>query len=108
MGTKHLSNLIGVCDFLDIGFSGRWIGRGGPITWPPRSPELTPLDFFFWGFLNDQVYVLPLPANPNELLNQITAAAALVTPDMLQRVWEEIDFKMDVYCMTNGNHMKPS
>jgi hypothetical protein len=24
---------------------GRWIGRGGPIAWPPRSPDLTPMDF---------------------------------------------------------------
>jgi hypothetical protein len=24
----------------------RWIGRGGPIAWPPRSPDLTPMDFF--------------------------------------------------------------
>jgi hypothetical protein len=26
---------------------GRWIGRGGPRTWPARSPDLTPLDFFY-------------------------------------------------------------
>ena len=23
-----------------------WIGNRGPIAWPPRSPDLTPLDFF--------------------------------------------------------------
>ena len=32
--------------FLDKTFAGRWIGRGGPIRWAPRSPDLTPLDFF--------------------------------------------------------------
>jgi hypothetical protein len=31
---------------LDKEMAGRWIGIGGPITWPPRSPDLTPLDFF--------------------------------------------------------------
>jgi hypothetical protein len=25
-----------------------WISRGGKIPWPPRSPDLTPLDFFVW------------------------------------------------------------
>jgi hypothetical protein len=25
--------------------TGRWIGRGGLIAWPPRSPDLIPLDF---------------------------------------------------------------
>ncbi|KAJ4433406.1 hypothetical protein ANN_15665 [Periplaneta americana] len=37
-------------------FPGRRIGRTGPIRWPPRSPDLTPLDFFFWGFIKDRVY----------------------------------------------------
>jgi len=27
-------------------FSRRWIGRGGPLSWPARSPDLTPLDYF--------------------------------------------------------------
>jgi len=27
-------------------FSNRWIGKGGPISWPPKSPDLTSLDFF--------------------------------------------------------------
>jgi hypothetical protein len=26
----------------------KWIGRGGPVAWPPRSPDLTPVDFFLW------------------------------------------------------------
>jgi hypothetical protein len=27
-----------------------WIGRGTPISWPPRSPDLTPLYFFLCGY----------------------------------------------------------
>jgi hypothetical protein len=30
-------------------FGENWIGRRGPINWPARSPDLTPLDFFFCG-----------------------------------------------------------
>jgi hypothetical protein len=40
-----------VTTFLDETFSGRWVGRGGPTAWPPRSPDLTTLDFFAWGLL---------------------------------------------------------
>jgi hypothetical protein len=29
--------------------SGRWIGRGGSIAWPSRSPDLTQMDLFFFG-----------------------------------------------------------
>ena len=35
--------------WLDSKFENQWIGRGGPIEWPPRSPDLTPCDFFLWG-----------------------------------------------------------
>ena len=26
-------------------FPGRWIGRGGPVPWPARSPDLNPLHY---------------------------------------------------------------
>jgi len=45
--------------FLDRIFPGRWIGRGGPIRWAPRSPDLTPLDFFLWDYLKSIVYQPP-------------------------------------------------
>lgn len=31
--------------FLNHTFNERWIGRAGPITWPPFSPDLPSLDF---------------------------------------------------------------
>ncbi|KAJ4444490.1 hypothetical protein ANN_06282 [Periplaneta americana] len=35
-----------VRNHLNATFPDRWIGGGGPVPWPPRSPNLTPLDFF--------------------------------------------------------------
>jgi hypothetical protein len=35
-----------VRNWLNEHFDERWIGRGEPFRWPPRSPDLTPLDFF--------------------------------------------------------------
>jgi len=32
--------------FLDENLQGRWIGRRGTFEFPPRSPDLTPLDFY--------------------------------------------------------------
>ena len=32
------------------------IGRGFQNIWPARSPDLTPLDFYFWGTLKSHVY----------------------------------------------------
>lgn len=45
-----------VLDYLNHVFPNRWIGRGGEINWPPRSPDLSPNDFFLWGTLHDRLY----------------------------------------------------
>lgn len=34
-----------VRNFLNEQFNKRWIGRGGPMSWPPRSPDLMKFDF---------------------------------------------------------------
>lgn len=34
----------------------RSIGRGGSVELPPRSPDLTSLDFYLWCHLKDLVY----------------------------------------------------
>ncbi|CAF0957579.1 unnamed protein product [Didymodactylos carnosus] len=41
--------------WLNEKFNGSWIGRGGPISWAPRSPHLTPLDFFLWGYIKPKI-----------------------------------------------------
>lgn len=45
-----------VRQYLNDKFGNKWIGRGGPIQWPPRSPDLTPLDFYLWGEIKRLVY----------------------------------------------------
>jgi hypothetical protein len=55
-----------------------WIGRRGPIAWPPRSPDLTLLDFFLWGYIKDLVYQTKVQ-DVAELRRRITAACETVT-----------------------------
>ena len=54
-------------------------------TWPPRSPDATPCDFFVWGYVKDQVYVPPLPASIPELKVRIRTAIETITADMLEK-----------------------
>ena len=49
-------------------FDDRWFRRLGPWDWPARSPDLTPLDFYFWGNLKQMVYKTPI--NTKEELRQ--------------------------------------
>ena len=44
-----------VTDVLNERLPDAWIGRGGPIPWPPRSPDLSSLDFFLWGYIKNAV-----------------------------------------------------
>jgi len=38
-------------------FPRKYISRRGDINWPPQSPDLSPMDFFLWGYLKSKVYV---------------------------------------------------
>lgn len=55
-------------DLLKSKFGERVISRNGPVNWPPRSCDLTPLDFFLWGYVKSLVY-----ANKPEMLEDLRA-----------------------------------
>jgi hypothetical protein len=50
------NNKIIVREFLEMHLPGRWVGRDGPIPWPPRPSNITPLDIFLWEYFKDIVY----------------------------------------------------
>jgi hypothetical protein len=81
----HCTNV--VCQYLDETLANRWIGRGGPITWPPRSPDLAPLNFFLWGYMLSLVYDTPVETL-HDLVARIAIAAGTIREMMgiLQRV----------------------
>ena len=61
--------------------------------------------FFLWGYVKDQVYVPPLPASIPELNVRIRTIEKITT-DMLQTVWHEIDYRVDVRRITKGAHIE--
>lgn len=93
-----------VTRYLNTRFGQQWIGNGGPIRWPARyffsciyftflislishfylrSPDLTPLDFFIWGTIKDEVYDTP-SATQQELEAKVRAAIARISPQQLR------------------------
>ncbi|GFU11594.1 uncharacterized protein TNCV_4492271 [Trichonephila clavipes] len=42
-------------DLLKDTFGALLISRFGPVNWPPRSCDLTPLDYFLWGYVKSLV-----------------------------------------------------
>ena len=97
-----------VRDFLDSTFPQRWCGRGGGEgwrAWPPRSPDLTPLDFFLWGYVKALVYQVKIK-DLFHLKTRIADAINTVTPAMLGRVWQDLEYRLDVCRATNGSHIE--
>jgi hypothetical protein len=56
--------------------------------------------------VKDVIFVPSLPANLRDLRNRITAAVALVNRDMLTRVWDEMDYCIDVFRISKGGNIE--
>ena len=54
-----------------------------------------PLDFFLWGYVKDKVFSTPVPDITNWKA-RITEAFATTTEDMLENMWRETDYRLDV------------
>jgi len=94
-----------VTDVLNERFPDAWIGRGGPIPWSPRSPDLSPLDLFLWGYIKNIVYAEKIK-NIQHLQERITSAIEIVKRDMIQKTWQEIQFRLDVSRATYVAHIE--
>ena len=81
-------------------FPERLISIRGDLEWPARSPDLTPCDFFLWGFLKSRVYV-NRPSTLEDLKTNIQEEIANITPAMLARVMTNARNRF-TQCMENG------
>ena len=93
-GEKCGSNMIALqpaststSEVLNRVYSRKWIGRGGPVAWPARSPNLTPLDFFLWGHVKSIMYIYPVNTR-QELIERMFTAFYQIwhSPGMFTRV----------------------
>lgn len=85
-------------------FEGTVISRGGDVNWPPRSCDLTPLDFFLWGFLKSQVYANK-PQTTDALKANIRHAIDQIQPDLCARVVENWTSRMRATKRSRGGHL---
>lgn len=90
-----------VRQFLNNQFPNRWIGRAGPVNWPPRSPDLTCLDFFLWGSIKNMVYKIP-PTTREDMKLRIQNAFQQITPRMLRNVQGSFVKRIQLCIETNG------
>lgn len=94
-----------VRNFLNLTFPNRWIGRSGPITWPPRSPDLSPLDFYLWGYLKEAVYKRK-PQDIEQLKLFICEEVKSITGDTLARVFDDFTARIDSCLVAEGEQFE--
>ena len=63
---------------------------------------LTSCDFFLRGYVKDHVLVPPMPLDLADLRQRIENAVAGNGHQILVRVWQELDYRIDVCQVTNG------
>ncbi|GFV55085.1 DUF4817 domain-containing protein [Trichonephila clavipes] len=73
-------------------------------TWPPRSRDLTPLDYFLWGYVKSLVYA-DKPQTLDHLEDNIRRVMADIRPQMLEKVIENWTSRLDYIRASRGSHM---
>ena len=91
--------------FLNQQFPDAWTGRRGPVEWPPRSPDLSPLDFYLWGHLKFMVYQVKIQ-DINHLKERITDAIRSIPSNVLMRVHQQWETRVNMCFENNGNHIE--
>lgn len=87
-------------DFLRKAFPGRLVSPGGDVNWPERSPDLSPCDYFLWGFLKFMVYN-DRPQTLEDLQNNIRTEITNIPVHMLERV--DLNFRNRLkQCVDSG------
>ncbi|GFV46746.1 transposase [Trichonephila clavipes] len=78
-------------DLLKDSFGDRLISRFGPVNWPSRSCDLTPLDYFLWGYVKSLVYA-DKPQTLDHLEDNIRRVIADIRPQRLEKSPRKFDY----------------
>ncbi|GFW46471.1 DUF4817 domain-containing protein [Trichonephila clavipes] len=82
-------------DLLEDTFGDRLISRFGPVNWPSRSCDLTPLDYFLWSYVKSLVYS-DKPQTLDHLEDNIRRRViADIRPQMLEKVIQNWTSRLD-------------
>ena len=92
-------------------FGSRVIARSFPemfgegLAWPPYSPDLSPLDFFLWGYVKDKVYQSN-PTTLGDLKEAISTIIDSVPNEILSRSIGSFERRLRMLTHTGGEHIE--
>ncbi|GFU24280.1 DUF4817 domain-containing protein [Trichonephila clavipes] len=83
----------------------RIVSRRCRYPWPPLSPDLTPEDFWLWGYLKSRVY-LSGPSSLPELKDVIRREVSSIHSDMLHSAVAGFVTRLECLLPCGGGHME--
>lgn len=85
-------------------FPDRVISRFGDQNWPPRSCDLTPMDFFLWGYLKGKVYANK-PRTVEHLKEEIRRVIGEIEQPLCENVIENFKKRLTLCQRMRGGHL---
>ena len=73
--------------------------------WPPRSPDLTPPDFYLFGYLKSKVYAA-LPSSLEELKQSLTNEINAIQVSTLEKVFHSVEKRYKHCIQMRGAHIQ--
>ena len=86
-------------------FGDRVISRGFPISWPARSPDISPVDFIFWGYVKSKVYTETF-SNLNQLRAKIDSVINNIDQAILRNVVLSVPNRLRSVVEKQGRQIK--
>ena len=86
--------------------SWKVISRFGDVEWPARSPDLSPLDFFLWGYLEDNKVYRDNPKTVTELKEAIATEIRAIGLGVASAVMNSMKKHAEICIQSGGRHMK--
>ena len=99
----HTSKL--ALDWLKSNFNNRVISRKTDFEWAPHSPDLSPPDFFLWGYLKDRVYKTN-PRTIGELKSNIQTEIEAIDEETCRAVMSNFIRRMEMCQQQEGGHLE--
>jgi len=85
-------------------FPGCLTSKFDDITWPPRSPDLTPSDFFLWGYFKSKVYI-NRPQSLAALKVNIQEEITNISAETLRHVMKSVQNRASACINAKGGHL---
>lgn len=86
-------------------FGEKWIGRGGPVPWPARSPDLTVMDYYLWARIKDIVYQTA-PTTRDNMKERIRSACEQISREEIRKALHNFPRRLEKCLEADGRHFE--